>query len=150
MLALRPRHPVAASTVLDTLWGEEPPPSASNAVQVYVSTIRRALRAAGAGDVRRLLASSGAGYELAVDPDDVDAIRFERLVSAGTAALDRGDAAGASETLAAAARCWSGERALADIDEEFAEPIRARFDELRLMAVERRVDARLASAPPVS
>ena len=144
MLALRARHPVAASTVLDALWGDDPPASAANAVQVYVSTIRRALRAAGAGDVRHLLASSAAGYELAVDPDGVDAIRFEQLVSAGTAALDRGDAAVASEALAAAMGCWSGERALADIDEEFADPIRARFDELRLMAVERRVDARLA------
>ena len=143
MLALRPNRAVATSTIIDGLWGDDPPNSATNAVQVYVSTVRRGLRAAGAPDARVALASSAAGYALAVAADAVDAVRFEVLANEGFDLLQGGDAAAADIRLRAAAGCWSGDRALADVDEPFADPIRTRLDELRLMVREHHVDARL-------
>jgi predicted ATPase/DNA-binding SARP family transcriptional activator len=144
VLALNATHTVVASTILDMLWGDAPPASAANAVQVYASTIRRALGAAGVVEPRRVLRSSTAGYELVVDPQAVDAIRFEQLVAEGTAAFDSGDLWLADHTLTAALDCWREERALADVDDEFVSAIRTRLDELRVIAQQRSVDARLA------
>jgi len=84
----------------------------ANALQTLVSRARRALGGAAAVE------QSAAGYRLAVTPDDVDALRFERLVAEGAVA----------EALA----LWRGP-ALADAG-DFAEPLGRRLEELRLDA----------------
>ena len=68
------RQPVSSDRLIDALWGERAPASAAKIVQGYVSNLRKAL---GAG----LLVTRGHGYLLQVDPDQVDADRFESLAS---------------------------------------------------------------------
>ncbi len=72
-LALEPGHLVTKATLVDWIWGEHPPSDAANALQRLVSRLRKALPD---GSVDGLTG----GYRLAVEPDAVDAIRFEHLV----------------------------------------------------------------------
>ena len=73
LLALAVPHPVADGRLVDELWGDAQPARAANALQALVSHLRRLL---GRSEVVR----RGSGYALAIDPDEVDAIRLERLV----------------------------------------------------------------------
>ncbi|WP_018335164.1 BTAD domain-containing putative transcriptional regulator [Actinomycetospora chiangmaiensis] len=83
-LALDAGRPVDAATLVDALWGEDPPATA-NALQSLASRLRRAL---GPDRVR----SSAGGYVLAVDPDDVDVLRFATLRRTAAAEPDAGRA----------------------------------------------------------
>lgn len=102
------------------MYGANPPAGAANALQSQVSRLRRGLRAAaGQGGLVEL---HPAGYRLAVDPEDVDAHRFERLAREGGQALAAGDHVGAAVLLRAALDLWRGP-ALADVrDAPFAGP----------------------------
>ncbi|SCF04400.1 Predicted ATPase [Micromonospora viridifaciens] len=129
---------VSADALIDALWADQPPTDATNALQLRVSKLRRALATAGAsGD---LLVTRAPGYQLAVAPDAVDAYRFERL-------LDRARGASAGDGPAAALACfdealrlWRGP-ALADVGEAgWALAEAARLEELRLGAVEDRLE----------
>jgi predicted ATPase/DNA-binding SARP family transcriptional activator len=111
-LALAGGRPVSTSALAEAVWGEEPPADLANALQTLVSRARRALGDAAAVE------QSAAGYRLAVLPDDVDALRFERLVAAG----DVEEALG----------LWRGP-ALDDVG-EFAAPYAQRLTDLRLDA----------------
>ncbi len=137
LLLLRRGEVVLADRLIDELWGEQPPRAAGKSVQVYVSQLRKAL-----GD--GLLETHGRGYLLRVAPQDVDAGRFERLLERGRALLAAGDARGAAATLRDALALWRGPP-LADFTyEAFAQREIARLEELRLAAVEERVEADLA------
>jgi DNA-binding SARP family transcriptional activator len=72
-LALEPGHLVPRGTLVDWIWGEHPPSDAANALQRLVSRLRKALPDG-------LVDGLTGGYRLTVEPDAVDAIRFERLV----------------------------------------------------------------------
>ena len=72
-LALEPGHAVPKATLVDWIWGERPPSDAANALQRLVSRLRKALPE---GSVE----GQTDGYRLTVEPDAVDAVRFERLV----------------------------------------------------------------------
>ncbi len=101
----------------------------------YISRLRGAL----APDA--VLAARGGGYVLDVDPGAVDAVRFERLAASGQTALSQGEAAAAAGHFRQALGLWQGP-ALADVGE--AEPLAreaARLEELRLVAVEGRIEA---------
>ncbi|MFC7531541.1 BTAD domain-containing putative transcriptional regulator [Actinoplanes sp. GCM10030250] len=74
-LALEPGRVVPKSTLVDWIWGESPPADATNALHRLVSRLRKALPG---GSVE----GHTDGYRLAVSPDAVDAVRFERLVTA--------------------------------------------------------------------
>jgi predicted ATPase/DNA-binding SARP family transcriptional activator len=111
-LALAGGQPVSTGALAAAVWDYEPPADVANALQTLVSRARRALGGAAAVE------QSAAGYRLAVEPDDVDALRFERLVAEG--------AAGAALAL------WRGP-ALADAG-DFAGPFARRLEELRLDA----------------
>jgi predicted ATPase/DNA-binding SARP family transcriptional activator len=111
-LALAGGRPVSTSALADAVWGDDPPADLANALQTLVSRARRALGGAAAVE------QSAAGYRLAVMPDDVDALRFERLVAAGDA----------EEALG----LWRGP-ALDDIG-DFAAPYALRLTDLRLDA----------------
>ena len=128
MLALRPATPVSADELMEGLWGEHPPATAAKMVQQYVSQLRRLLTGGDGG--RAAIVTRGRGYELRIAPDDVDACRFERLVSEGAA----------REALA----LWRGPP-LADIaDEPFAAAAIRRLEELWLAATEAAIDLDLA------
>ncbi|HSI97382.1 MAG TPA: BTAD domain-containing putative transcriptional regulator, partial [Gaiellaceae bacterium] len=113
-----------------------PPDTAPHAVQVYVSQLRKALGA-------EVIARRGAGYALDLDPERLDTRRFVRLVGEGREMLSGGDPAAASTLLREGLGLWSGP-ALADFAyEPFAQTEIARLEELRLDAVEARIDADL-------
>src|SRR2546430_10416566 len=72
-LALQPGHAVPKATLVDWIWGERPPTDAANALQRLVSRLRKALP-------EGLVEGQPDGYRLTVEPDAVDAVRFQRLV----------------------------------------------------------------------
>src|SRR6266511_1781784 len=106
-LLLLERHRVVShDRLVDALWGERPPPSARNSVQVYVSRLRRVL--AGEGGDEELLVRQPTGYLLRAPAEAVDAERFERLLMEGVKAFHAGGAEPAEETLARALALWRG------------------------------------------
>lgn len=111
-LLLAPGRAVPARALADDVWGGAPPPSAAKTLQKYVSELRHAL---GADE----LVTIGGGYAV---HGDVDAARFEQLLTAGQADL--------------ALALWRGD-ALGDLpDVPFVAVERARLEELRMVAVE--------------
>ncbi|RAO10227.1 BTAD domain-containing putative transcriptional regulator [Micromonospora noduli] len=139
LLLLDAGRVVSAERLIDGLYGEHPPRGAANALQSQVSRLRQALPA-GHDPVE----FHPAGYRLAVDPDDVDAYRFERLAEAGRRALVGGDWHRAAAVLREALELWRGP-ALADAIGAAGAPAQAaRLEELRLAAIEDRVEADLA------
>ncbi|MFD7629379.1 BTAD domain-containing putative transcriptional regulator [Streptomyces sp. NPDC059851] len=136
LLALEPGRVVAGDLLIDGIWGEDPPMGAVNALQALVSRLRRALPGLE-------IESHPAGYRLAVDPEAVDAVRFERLAAAGRAALLRDDAAGASRALHEALELWRGPALLDVAGYDFFRAPVARLSELRTAALEDRIEADL-------
>jgi predicted ATPase/DNA-binding SARP family transcriptional activator len=133
LLALDPGHVVTTSRLVDGVWGDGPPAEAANALQALVSRLRR---------TGLTVESRPTGYRLALDPDDVDVHRFERLAAQGRATLHT-DPAATSTTLRAALALWRGP-ALADAaTAPFAQAPIARLSELRLAATGDRIEAEL-------
>ncbi len=138
LLLLEAGRVVPAGRLVDEVWRGNPPPGAAKTLRSYVSRLR-ALLAPEVDVVAR-----GGGYLITVDPDLVDASRFERLAAAGHTALGSGDAAVAAVRLGEALGRWHG-RALADVaDIETLALESARLEELRLNAVEGRIEADIA------
>ncbi|BAL88740.1 putative AfsR-family transcriptional regulator [Actinoplanes missouriensis 431] len=136
-LALDAGRPVHADTLVDDLWGEQPPSGAVAALQGLVSRLRRVLGGSGSVDF------TAGGYRLRARPEDVDAHRFEELAATGRRELAAGRAAEAASALSAAEALWRG-TPLADIlDAPFARNAATRLDELHAAAVEDRCDAEL-------
>jgi len=135
ILLLRLNEVVSRDRLIDELWGEQRPETATHALEVYVSNLRRALG-------KDVLATQAGGYALTVEPEAVDAVRFEDLVRRGRAELAH-EAGVAAETLRAALALWRGP-ALADVAyEQFAQIEIGRLEELRHVAIEERVEADL-------
>jgi len=135
MLLLHANEVVSADRLLDALWPEGPPPSGAAALQVRVSQLRKALGPAG-----RFVVTRPAGYAIEVGRSELDVYRFEELVGAA----DGAEPEEAAATLRGALDLWRGP-ALADVAyEAFAQPAIARLEELRLAALERRIEADLA------
>ena len=134
VLLLHANQAVSPDQLALALWGEEAPAGAGNTVQVHISRLRKAL-----GNTEALTTTPG-GYRLELDPDDLDALRFDRLVAAA-----RGEpAATAAATLTEALALWRG-RALEDLAyEPFAQPEIARLEETRVAAYELLCEAKLA------
>jgi DNA-binding SARP family transcriptional activator/class 3 adenylate cyclase len=135
LLALNAGLTVASDRLIDELWGDQPPDSARKMVQIYVSQLRKVLPA----DTLRTHAS---GYSLELDGHELDLERFTGLARDGRAALAAGRPDSASGLLHAALALWRGP-ALAEFDEHFARIEGARLEELRLAALEDRIDADL-------
>ncbi len=135
-LAMEPDRVVLAGQLIDAVWDADPPAAATGALQSLVSRLRRLLP--------EVVESQAAGYRLAVDPDSVDSVRFERLALSGRGELRR-DPWRARELLGEALALWRGP-ALADVaTARFAGAAVARLEELRLGAIEDRIEAELAT-----
>jgi DNA-binding SARP family transcriptional activator len=129
VLALEAGRIVPVERLIDELWGDSPPPTATTALQVYVSKLRKTL---GDGAIE----TRAPGYVLRCAPDELDLRRFERL----TAEARGAEPERASALLGEALALWRGS-ALADVDLPLEA---ARLEELRLAAQEQRIDADLA------
>ena len=133
MLVLQAGNVVSTDALIDGLWGERPPATATKSLQVYVSRLRKALG-------ENAIVTRSPGYLLAAPAEEVDLGRFERLVE--EAQHEAPD--GAAALLRGALELWRG-AALADLAEEpFARAEIARLEEQRLAALEDRIDADLA------
>ena len=136
-LLLSPNEVVSADRLIDDVWGEDSLERGAAALRVNVSRLRKALPP----DV---LATRSPGYVLRVEPDELDLHRFERLVEEGRSLRARGFAADASERLREALSLWRG-APLADFTyETFAQTAIARLEEIRLAAVELRIESDVA------
>jgi DNA-binding SARP family transcriptional activator/ATP/maltotriose-dependent transcriptional regulator MalT len=143
LLLLHRGETLATERLIDELWGERPPATAAKSVQVHISRLRKALAAAGGGRGDELVVTREHGYVLALDPERVDAHRFERLIGAGRDALAAGDPDGAVAALEEALSMWRG-RPLDDLAyEAFAQREIGRLEELRVTALEHLIDAKL-------
>ena len=124
---------VPVERLIELLWGTAAPRTADHSIQIYVSDLRRAFEPLGGSD---LLVTRQPGYVLDLDPDSVDAWRFERLVKEGTRLLEDGDQDAGRSKIREALGLWSGPP-LSDFPyEEFAQPVARRLTEERLTAVE--------------
>lgn len=140
LLLLHADEPVSRDRLIDELWGESPPPTARHTLEVYVSRLRKTLAARGNGAV---IETRPGAYALVLDGHDVDADRFERLLAEGQTALARGDARAADEKLVDALALWRGE-VLGDVTFDGHVVEATRLEELRLQALESRIEAELA------
>jgi DNA-binding SARP family transcriptional activator/streptogramin lyase len=137
VLLLHANRVVSRDSLIDAVWGDRAPETANSALQGYVSALRKTLGA-------DLILTRAPGYVLETAPTSVDLGRFGSLVAEGSHALAAGDAKRASKRLREALDLWRGEP-LADLDSAgFVQLERVRLEELRLSAVEERVDADLA------
>ena len=102
-LLLRPGEAVSTERLIDLLWGDDAPGNVPNALQAVVTRMRKALGPQG----RDLLVTRTPGYALAVGHDQVDAARFERLITQARDLLQY-DAAAASDLLGQALGFWRG------------------------------------------
>ena len=138
LLLLERNRVVPRDRLVDAIWEDEPPASAANSVQVYVSKLRKLLGEDGG------LETEQPGYILRVASGAVDIEAFERLLAEGKAALRSGSFAEAEASLARALALWRGP-ALADLaSEPFAHAEIARLEGLRLEALDARFEAMLS------
>ncbi|HET6866384.1 MAG TPA: BTAD domain-containing putative transcriptional regulator [Solirubrobacteraceae bacterium] len=134
LLLLSANEVVSADRLIEELWGEELPESGRGALQVRVSQLRKAL----GGDGRRITTRTP-GYLLRVDRDELDLYGFERLVNEADGAAPAEAAAKLREAL----DMWRGSP-LDDLSHaSFAQPAIRRLEELRLTALEKRIEADL-------
>jgi len=137
LLLLHVNEVVSRDRLIDGLWGESSPPSAGHRLETQISRLRKTLVLDGR------LATRLGGYVLEVDPMRIDAYRFERLLEEGRRQGAAGRASAAADTLREALSLWRG-GALADLAyEPFARLEIERLEELRLAAIEERIDADL-------
>ncbi len=141
ILALRPGTVVPVRRLIDDLWSENPPDAAHNALQAYVSRLRKALRQAN-GDGEAIRFQHG-GYLLDISKDRIDSHRFECLVEEGQRRAQAGDENEAASLLREALALWRGPALVDFAHEPFAQAEIARLEELRLTAIEARIDADL-------
>jgi DNA-binding SARP family transcriptional activator len=131
-LLLEAGRVVATDRLIDLLWGEEAPKTATTSLQNSISRLRKELGA-------EVLETRAPGYLLRVAPEQVDARRFELLMQDAR----RAGAEERRELLERALELWRGP-ALADFAfEQFAQAEIRRLEELRLVAQEERVEADL-------
>jgi len=137
LLLLHPNEVVSSDRLIDGVWGERPPATAPKVLQNAVSQLRRSL-----GD--DLIVTRAPGYLLRVEPEAIDARRFESRLEEGRDAIAAGRAKEAVEILREALALWRG-RPLDDFAyEAFADAEVSRLEELRLRALEERIEADLA------
>src|SRR5687767_1927022 len=127
---------MTASTLIDRLWGEDLPADPSNALQLRVSKLRRALAGTDAAIVR-----DGVGYRADVAPESVDVQAFVSGVRAARARRNGQDDAAdieAAELYGAALGRWAGEPLADFADQPWATVEAARLTQLRLAALTER------------
>src|SRR5262245_1281840 len=135
-LLLNANHAVSIERLVDELWGDTPPKRAVKVIQTYVSRLRKVLP-------EGTLVTRSPGYLVQIEPAQLDLHRFERALEEGQRKLAAHEPAAASTTLGEALQLWRGSALLEFASEPFAQSERPRLEELRLVALEERIDADL-------
>ena len=144
LLLMHPNRIVSTERIIDELWGDEPPGSGAKTIAFHVSRLRDALEPGRPrGKTNGILATEAAGYVLRIEPDRIDAVRCERLVSEARTLL-AGDLEAARARLGEALALWRGTPYADVADESFAQPEIRRLEELRARALEDRLEVDLA------
>jgi DNA-binding SARP family transcriptional activator/basic membrane lipoprotein Med (substrate-binding protein (PBP1-ABC) superfamily) len=104
VLLLNANEIVSTDRIIDSVWGDNPPRTAGHSVQIYISDLRKALAE---GSQNNIIETRPPGYVLNVPPEQVDALRFERLVREGLVAVRNGDVAGGWPKLERALDEWT-------------------------------------------
>ena len=134
MLLLEAGRVVSSERLIDAVWGDEPPRTATTSLQNSISQLRKRLGA-------DILVTRPPGYQLRIEPEQLDLARCRRWLEEARGA----EPARRAELLRAALALWRG-RALAELDNEpFARGEVARLEELRLTALEQRMEADIAA-----
>src|SRR5215469_7443928 len=133
LLLLSPNRPVSVDRLVEALWSGEPPTTAANALQYHVSRLRKTLGNGAA------IVTKEPGYLIRVGPDQLDLLRFERLVIEA----DGAEAHRASRLLGEALDLWRGEPLTDLADDVLSQAELQRLAAARLAALERRIDADL-------
>lgn len=141
LLLLSPNQTVPSERLAEELWPGGSPNAAAQSVRATVSRLRKALRAAGGDDV---VATRPAGYVVHVDPDALDAARFEALRAEASSQAAHGDCATAARILRSALALWRGPPLAELLDSPVGRGAATRLEEARLAAIEACVDAELA------
>src|SRR6478752_1613492 len=143
VLLINRNRVVSADSIADAIWDGDSPASYLGILQVYMSTLRRSLRTAGA-DGQAVITTQAPGYKLSADDACLDLGRFTRWMAAGNELLRAERFAEASARYRAALAEWSGP-ALADLRGlRFADDFAAAVEEERLVALQSRIEADLA------
>lgn len=111
LLALRNGHTISVPTLMEEIWGDAIPRSATTTLQTYILQLRQQLARslpAGGRTAKEVLSTSFGGYRLEPCTEYFDLGEFERLAALGDAALDEGDAPRASDLLGRALSLWRG------------------------------------------
>jgi DNA-binding SARP family transcriptional activator len=140
VLLVNGNHIVPLDYLIDAVWEDNPPATARSQIQICISALRRQLAAITPAE---LIATREAGYLLRLDPSQLDAWEFERLVTAGRAAAASRDLDTAGRHLEQALAFWQG-LPLSGVAERWGDLFAARLKETRLGAVEDLFEIRLA------
>jgi DNA-binding SARP family transcriptional activator len=144
LLLLHPNETLSTDRLIDELWGERPPANAAKTVQMQISRLRKVLAGeVGDGPAGAVVTRDG-GYELRLDPERLDAHRFEQLVTQGRSELLADRPARAASAFEEAISLWRGE-VLGDLGyQPFARHEASRLDDVRVAAWEELIEAKLA------
>lgn len=152
LLAIQANNVVRTEQIIDELWEDNPPTSVTTTLQTYIYQLRKLLQVVppdelgGGGDSDRAdvaLRTSPFGYVLALAPESLDSLRFERLALQGRSELETGDVGTATRTLSRALKLWRGP-ALVDVGHGPALKTELlRLDEVHRNTLEWRIEADL-------
>jgi DNA-binding SARP family transcriptional activator/energy-coupling factor transporter ATP-binding protein EcfA2 len=144
LLLTRPNQVVSVEALVRGLWGEQPPATAAKTLQSHVKRLRRALEPGRArGAAGEVLVTRQPGYLLRVAPGALDAARFEELTAKAGGALADGAAPAAGLLLREALELWRGQAFEEFLDTDVGAAESDRLAELRLVALENRIEADL-------
>ena len=145
LLLIHANQVLSTDRILEEIWGDDQPGGGRRTLQVHISKLRRALEPdRKSGQTAEVLVTRSGGYSLVVDPDRIDAVRFEHLIERarqmGASQPER-----ASATLSEALAMWRGQPYEDFGYESFAQGEIRRLEELKLTAIEDRIEADLAT-----
>ncbi|MBV9196639.1 MAG: AAA family ATPase [Solirubrobacterales bacterium] len=142
LLVLHANRPSSTDALVESLWRSDRVATGKHRLQMAIARLRRTLEPTlGAGEPR--LRTVSGGYVLALAPGELDAEAFEARIGDGLRALHAGEVERAAELLCDALALWRGPPLAEVAFEDFAQAEIRRLEELRLVAVEGRIDAEL-------
>lgn len=143
VLLARAGRVVGGEQLLELVWSGQPPAGGLGTLRYHVSKVRDSLAPGRGHDDPSVIRTVGSGYQVVVEAEAIDSVRFERSAADGAEHLSNRDFEAALQILDSALGLWRGEAWEDFRYEDFAQPLITRLEEIRLAAVEDRIDARL-------